>query len=153
MNVKILDTNDNVESFASVIRAWFCETQKMEFGLDIELFTVFLDIGRLIALPDCEIFVLIDGETIIGFYGLAISQSKFSKQRIAEERYYYVMPEKRGISSLRLLKAAEKWSKEKGCSHFIIYASQVAGELHDRTCKLYEKLDMKQFETSYIKEF
>ena len=152
MEVKILNNGDNIESFMSVARKWFDEANKAAFGLNIDMDAVIFDLARLISLPDCGVLVLIDNEKVVGFYGVSISQSKFSKQRIAEERYYYVVPEKRGISSLRLLKAAESWAKNKGCSHFIIYASQVASDLHDRTCKLYEKLNMKQFETSYIKE-
>ncbi len=153
MQVKIFSVTDDVKGLVSVIREWFAESQKTEFGLNVDIYAAILNVGQLIFSPNSDILVLIDdNETIVGFFGISVSQSKFSNQKIAEERYYYVVQTSRGHSSLRLLKVAEEWAKNNGCSHFIVYASQLAGGLHNRTCKLYEKMGLTQFETSYIKE-
>ena len=150
--VDVLGTKYDVENFVSVIKSWYLETQKTEFGLEVDLLTATLDINQLVLSPDSDVLVLIDNDVIIGFLGIASSCSKLSAQKVAEERYYYVIPENRGISSLRLLRAAYQWAKDRGCTHFIIYASNLASVLHDRTCQLYEKLGMRKYETSYIKE-
>ncbi len=152
MHIETFNTNTDTDNFVLMAREWFDESQKKEFGLSIDLSKTLLDIGQLAFSPNSIVFLLVDNNKIIGFYGAAISCSKFSNQMIAEERYYYVTQENRGISSLKLIKAATEWAKNKQCSHFIIYASNLASELHDRTCQLYEKLGMKKFETSYVKE-
>jgi hypothetical protein len=53
---------------------------------------------------------------------------------------------------MRLLKAAKVLAKERGCSHFIMNASNLASDMHDKVCNFYKRLDMKKFETSFISE-
>ena len=152
MKVEILKQGYDSEKLFTVVNRWYDEAQKSKFGLNVDLVTALFDIDQLISLPDTDVLVLVDEDVFIGFMGMGSSFSKVGNQRVAEERYYYVIPEKRGISSLRLVKASENWAKEKECTHFIIYASNLASKLHDRICKLYERLGMQLFETSYIKE-
>jgi GNAT superfamily N-acetyltransferase len=69
---------------------------------------------------------------------------------IAEEHFWYIRPRWRGISSIRMLKEAERWAKEKGCACLILSASRMAGNVFDGVCRLYERMGGLEFEKSYI---
>jgi len=92
-----------------------------------------------------------DNGEIVGYMGITSYKSPLSSQRIANEHYWYVLPEYRR-ASIRLIKAAIEWTKTRGCSHLQMSASNFASELHDRVCGLYEAFKMKKFETAYIME-
>ncbi len=101
---------------------------------------------------DSNLLVLYDGETPIGYIGLRYFESPLGNQRIANENYLYVLPEKRGLASMRLIRNAKFLAKHKGCSHLILNASNLASELHDKVCRVYEKMGLVKFETSFIVE-
>ena len=44
------------------------------------------------------------------------------------------------------------WAKENGCSHIIMTASNLASEMYDKVCNLYQRMGMELFETSFIQE-
>ena len=52
---------------------------------------------------------------------------------------------------MRLFRTAKKWAADNGCQYFMANASNLASDLHDKVCSIYEGIGMKKFETSYIK--
>lgn len=144
-------TGNAAELLKDIALSWQKECNTQVFGIKEDMDEFFQDLQNLTGRNDSDLLVLAEGERIIGLIGLVIFKSPLSKQRMANEHYWYVLPEHRGISSLRLLKAAEKWAKDKGCSHLLMNASCLASDLHDSVCKLYERYGMKKFETVFIK--
>jgi len=149
--MKAIVYND-IEALRPVARSWYDDTHRNSFNIDIDIDTHLADLDRLAKSADSDLLVLIDGTLIVGYMGIEAFTSPLSQQVIANEHYWYVLPEKRGIGSMRLIWLAQQWAKEKGCSHLIMNASNLASSLHDKVCKLYEQLGMKKFETSYISE-
>jgi GNAT superfamily N-acetyltransferase len=109
------------------------------------------ELDKLIDEPNSDIIVLKDKE-IVGLLALTIQKYPISNEIVASERAWFVKKSNRGIGSIRLIREAEKWAREKGCSHFLMYASNLASDMHDKVCHLYKRLGMRLFETSYIKE-
>jgi len=150
MNIELYTGN------AEILRTLFVsrklETQEGKFGLEIDDDKYVSDIQKFLDDTETDMLVLFRDTTPIGYFGIEYFISPLSHQKLANDQSWYVMKEHRGIGSIRLYKMAEIIAKEKGCSHLIMNASMMASEMHDQVCKLYEKLDMSKFETSYIKE-
>ena len=134
---------------------WLAECNASSFGLKAEVDKHLEDMNTIVNSPsllDDLLLLINDKEQVVGYMGLRTFTSPLSDQVIANEHNYYVRPESRGHGGLRLFIEARKWAKENGCSHRIMTASRLASSLYERTCKLYEKMGMKEFETSYISE-
>jgi len=134
-----------------IIDSWIagCNAESMGIRLDEEVYLN--DLQRLVNDSDSDLLVLEKDSKIIGFMGLMIFDSPLGRQKIANEHYFYIMPEYRGISGVRMIKAAEDWAKDKGCSHLVMNASYLASDMCDKVCKLYERLGLRHFEHAYIK--
>lgn len=151
MEIKLF--NDDIETLRPIAESWREEMRANEFGIiadDIDKFLA--ELGMMAVKDDSDLLVLYDEETPVGYIGLQYFNSPLGNQRMANEHYFYVIPEKRGISSMRLIKNAKFIAKLKGCSHLILNASNLASGMHDKVCGFYEKSGMKKFETSYISE-
>ena len=129
---------------------WEVESKGDAFGLVTDPQYLMIDIMRKMNSPDSVVLGLVVEGRAGGFTTLSKFQSPLGPQMIAEEHYWFVGKDYRGIGSLRLLKAAEKWAADQGCSHLLLSASMLASGLHDRVCKLYEKRGGRKFETTYI---
>lgn len=134
-----------------VVESWR-RSCRNDFGFNLDTETFVKDLIRLIEGETSDLFVLEDIFGIYGFMGLDMFDSPIGQQRVANEHYWYVIPEKRGISALRFMPLAQKWAKEKGCSHLIMNASNLASDLHDKVCKIYGRFGFEKFETSFIKK-
>lgn len=139
-----------MEQIRPIALRWKNESNNEALSIEIDADLYMNGLQEFVDNPDNVLLVLED-EEIVGYMGLGIFVSPIGNQLIANEHYWYVIPEKRGMSALKFLPAAEKWAKEKGCSHLIMNASNLASDLHDRTCKLYERFGMSKFETTFIK--
>jgi len=145
--------HDDIETLRPIVESWQENVQDNDFGIiadDIDKYLT--ELGNMVLRPDADLIVLYDGETPIGYIGLRYFSSPLGSQMMAEEHYFYVIPEKRGLASMRLIKNAKVLAKMKGCSHIILTASNLASDMHDKICNFYEKSEMKKFETSYISE-
>lgn len=151
MNIKLYKVEDDMKILFPVIDSWFKEAQFEEFGIEHDFFSGVEDLTRLINSDDGALLVMDINEKIIGFMGITVFKSPLSKQKIANEHYWYVLPEYRG-RGIYLISSAYKWAKEKECSHIMMNASRLASQLHDKTCQIYERMGMKKFETTYIKQ-
>ncbi len=136
-----------------LIDEWVEEANGEDFGLDVDGDAILADVDAMIADVRGLVLLLYLRNELIGFIGLKKFKSPLSDQQIANERYWFVSEENRGIGSMRLMKGAMEVAKGWGCSHFMANASELAGDLCEKTCKLYEKhLKMKKFETVFLKE-
>jgi GNAT superfamily N-acetyltransferase len=149
MHVKLF--TDDIESLRPSAKSWEEITHGNSFGIDISIDKFLSGLKDMADGDDSDLLVLYDDEPI-GFIGLQYFISPLGNQKMANEHFFFVVPEKRGLSSMRLLRDAKALAKKRGCSHFIMNASNLASDMHDKVCNLYERLDMKKFETSFISE-
>lgn len=150
MDIKLF--NDDIETLRPIAESWFEFAKTNGFGLEISVDKHLLELGMMAVRDDADLIVLYDEEVPIGYIGLQYFDSPLGEQKIANEHYLYVVPEKRGLASMRLIKNAKYLAGHKGCSHIIFNASNLASDLHDKICRVYDKQGMKKFETSYISE-
>ena len=151
ISVKTLD--QPVETLRPVVESWQKIVIDNEFNLLADDVNRYLAALHLMAYGnDSDLLVLYEDDTPIGYIGLRYFESPLGANKVANENYFFIVPEKRGIAGMRLLKMAKMLAKIKGCSHIIFNASNLASDMHDRVCEFYEKLEMKKFETSYISE-
>lgn len=151
--MKVTTWKGDIEQLRPLAEQWFQECNADDFGLKAEVDEHLRDMTMNFLLrQDRVILALIDNEQVVGYMGLSTFKSPLSEQIIANEHNYYVRPESRGAGGLRLLLEARKWAKEKGCSHLIMNASNLASDMHNKICKFYQKMNMRKFETSYIAE-
>lgn len=148
MEIKLF--NNDIETLRPIAESWFEFASKNEFGIEVNVDKHLLELGMMAANDDADLIVLYDGDTPIGYIGLIYFISPLGEQKIAEEHYLYVVPEKRGLASMRLIKNAKYLAGHKGCSHIIFNASNLASELHNKLCRVYEKMGFQKFETSFI---
>ena len=147
MNVK--EFNGDVEQIRHIAVRWQQEDVDSSLGIETDVNIYLAKLQDFVDNPDNILLILIDDD-IVGYMGLNFFVSPMGNQLIANEHYFYVLPEKRGISALKFIPAAKKLAKERGCSHLMMSASNLASSLHDRTCKLYERFGFSKFETVYI---
>lgn len=151
MEIKLF--NDDIETLRPIAESWQKNVRANEFGIIADDIGKFLtELGIMAVKDDADLIVLYDGKTPVGYIGLQYFDSPLGNQRMANEHYFYVIPEKRGLTSIRLIKNAKNLAKLKGCSHIILNASNLASDMHEKICSFYEKSGMNLFETSYICE-
>lgn len=152
LKIEVWPKWQSIESLRHITEAWVFDTKDNEFGISINANTHLLDLLKLVLSDTADLIVLYENEIPVGYLGIVIMQSPLGNQLIANEHYWYVMPEHRGRGSIQLIKAANEWAKQRDCSHIILNASCLASNMHDKICGFYEKMGLKKFETSYIKE-
>jgi GNAT superfamily N-acetyltransferase len=142
----------DIEQLRPLAEMWTKEANGTEFGLEIDVDAHLLDLKNLIEGLDSVLLVVKNATEICGYIGVIRFVSPLSKQFIGNEHYWFVHPEFRqgGLPAIMLVHAAKQWARERKCSHLIMNASNLASNMHDKLCDLYERLKMKKFETSYI---
>ena len=149
MNVIIY--KDDIEALRPIVRSWKETASKNDFGIKVvDENKYLLDLCRMTMNPKADLLVLFDDIMPVGYLGLEYFESPMSNQVIANEHYFYVVPEARTLASMRLMKTAMQLAKLRGCSHLIMNASNLASTLHDKVCRVYEKFGFTLFESSYI---
>ena len=152
MKIVIANSVEQVESIRPLAIEWkeFCSCD--QFGLDVDIDAFLCGLIELVVTEDSDLLLLIDDDEIIGIMGMTKFQSPFGKEQVANEHYMFIKQGASVTGSKRLIDAAEEWAKAHKCSHLMMNASNAASELHDKVCKLYERLGLLKFETSYTKE-
>lgn len=102
--------------------------------------------ARLLNDGNGVIFVAQDGfkGPLVGMIGMMAFPHPISAQRVAAEVFWWVTPEARGTTGVRLLKRAEQWAKGLMEAEII----QLVGPTPE-VCRLYEKLGYGKIETLY----
>jgi hypothetical protein len=150
--MKIIIYNGDIEDLRPIVQSWYEITRDNPFGIEVSIDNHLADLRVLVESKNSDLLVLLEQGRPVGYLGTQIFDSPLGRQVIANEHYWYVLSDKRGIGSLRLLKLATQWAGQKGCSHIIMSASNLASDMHDKVCELYKRIGMKKFETSFIME-
>lgn len=141
----------DIELLKPVADAWDEEDNGDKFGFKVETATFVESLRVLRDNDNSLLLVLMQDSKPVGVMGLIFIKSPLSDQLLAQEHFWYVMPEHRGrLGSLRMIDVAQKIAKDMGCSHLMMTASNLASELHDKVCRIYELYKMAKFETTYI---
>jgi GNAT superfamily N-acetyltransferase len=149
--IEVVNYSGDVTYLKPVVEAWVASAGYEEFGINLEYQVCYKTLRKMMRSPDGAILLLkVDGEPV-GFLVMYIFANHIGYGKVAQERYFYIMPEYRGTSGVRLIREAEKWAKHKGANYFFMFSSKLAGPLYERTCALYERLGMKQMESMYCK--
>lgn len=141
----------NIRELFPAIKSWGLEYNGENFGLYLVVGDMANDILALVLAKNKALFVLKHEDKIVGFMGVSIFKSPIGVERIANEHYWYVLPEHRRCSP-KLTNAFLAWAKKNCCTHIMKNASNLASDHHDKVCRIYEKRGMKKFETTYIME-
>ena len=146
----IAEFRGDIESLRGVVDRWRGESKvgAMHFG-EINVFMQHLK--ELVEGVDTVLLAMYDDGRPVGFIGGQLFISHLNGKLCANEQGWYVLPEHRGIRAVQMKRALEKWAYDNGAYKFLMTASILAGDNHDRICKMYEK-DMTLFETTYIKD-
>ena len=146
-------TVDVIDKLLPVAAEWQGTCNGKRFGIELDLKKGLSDLAGLIESETTDLFLLVSKEDkVVGYLGMTIFDSPIGSQRLAQEHYWFVGGDSRGRGTMLLIRAATDWARQKGCSHIIFNASNLASNMHDKICRFYEKIGMKKFETSYIKE-
>jgi hypothetical protein len=136
---------DNVD-LIPLLRQWRGEAQMGKFGIKGYVHEVQSFLSKL----PCVLLLVNEGVPV-GLMGISVSTSPTGPQNMANEHFWYIAPKFRGYART-MIRAAEKWAKEKGCSHLILNASYAASASCDKVSHIYELLKYQPFERVYIKE-
>lgn len=149
--MKVIAYRDEIYKLYDIALSWREGCECDTFGLEVDNTKHLKDLRDFKVNDDSELFVLLDNDsTPVGYIAISITDSPIGNQKVASEKYWFVLPKHRGLTSIKLLKVAKEWAKNKGCSHIILHATNIASKLHDDVCRLYELLGMSKLGTSYI---
>ena len=140
----------DIERLKPVAFQWKESCNGEDFGIELVPEKHFSDLAGLIERDDADLFLLVNEDEVVGYMGVTAFSSPLGNQKVGQEHYWFVSGENRGRGSMLLIRAAKDWAKEKGCTHFIMTASNLASNLHDKVCRFYERIGFKKFETSFI---
>ncbi len=149
--MKIEHFTGDVTELIDVVKAWHEECESERFGISISIPDVLQDLKILKKEENCILLVLRNNEeSPVGYMGVRLFKSPLGPDLIANEHYWYVMRSNRGVGAVRMLAAARKWAISRGATHFMANASNLASNLHDSVCEIYEGIGMTKFETTYL---
>ena len=150
--MKIVSCGDDVEQLRPLVESW-----KLQVGatdgvlLDVEHLIVSLQ-SWLKAVPSTLLVLKSDQGRALGFMGLCVFESPLGPQLIAQEHFWYVLPEHRSMAvSGMFLDAAMAWARDQGAVQFSLTASRMANMEMERVCRMYERWGFTHYESSFIK--
>lgn len=138
-------TIDDIEEILRMVLAFKEASPFKDFEVDEEYFRYF--INSMISSPVSSVFIL-EEEKAIGMLAATINDNHplMYQSKLAAELAWWVDPEHRGKSSLKLFNAFEKWAVDKNCSYVSV------SSLDDRIGGLYESLGYTKTEVSYMRK-
>lgn len=114
-------------------------------GFDFNAAVAEQTLRQLIVSPDGALFV-VDG----GMIGGLVYQHFFNAERIAQELFWWVDPEKRGgTTAVRLLDAFSVWAKERGAMRLTMIALDASDG--DRVGDLYRRRGFEPLERTFVR--
>jgi GNAT superfamily N-acetyltransferase len=94
------------------------------------------------------IFLLVEGEEILGTIGGVAYMEPYSQEMIAQEFWWYVLKESRG-AGVRLYRAFEEWATERGCSR--LRMGHLVDSMPEKVAHFYERIGLQREEVVYSK--
>jgi hypothetical protein len=146
-----IEYHEDCDELIPLLESWKAEQNGKSMGIDVTVEGFVNDINKWLSSLGGTILVASDMKNAVGFMVLVTVPSEFGDQKWGVEKGWYVLP-KTPMAGLLLYRRAEDWCRENGCSHFLMSASHLASDMHDKVCRFYEKMGMTQFETTFIKE-
>lgn len=96
------------------------------------------------------IFLMLEGEKVVGAAGALAHQEQYCDYLVAQEFFWWVQPENRGLGGVRLYHQLEDWAREKGCKHLrMVY---MVNSMPEKVGNFYERVGLKPMEVTYTKE-
>ena len=90
-------------------------------------------VGKLLETDDAAIFVSGNGHGVNGMIIILLYEHPWSGEKIASEMVWWVEPEARGGTGIKLLRTAEKWAMESGATQMQMIAPNVGvGDIYAR---------------------
>lgn len=145
--MKIEQTQD-VEKIRGIAAKWSAECNGSVFGLTVDTDEALRDLAIWLDHAPGTLLLAYDGAELTGFFAVFAVKNFLGREMLALEKYWYCLPNKVRAGPA-LFEAAVLWSKQNGCSHLIVSASNLASDLHDKVCKFCERMGMQVFETAY----
>lgn len=140
----------DIEVFRPLCEVWMQKHNAADFGLKIDLDVITADAKEVLAAGGVLMGAKLNDEWV-GVMLLFVCRSFLGEQDFAIEKYWFAKPNLFSVGPA-MLEEAKRWTKDQGCSHLVMSASNLASDLHDTVCAFYEMSGLKQFETSYIYE-
>lgn len=94
------------------------------------------------------IFLLVEGEEILGTIGAVAYMEPYSQEMIAQEFWWYVLKESRG-AGVRLYRAFEEWATARGCSR--LRMGHLVDSMPEKVAHFYERIGLQREEVVYSK--
>jgi hypothetical protein len=143
---------EDIEVLREVGEYWLAEHRGAEYGFNVNVDAIIADSKEWLATGQGTVIALYDEDPgYVGFMTVYCTREFMGDHVIAFEKYWYVMPSYRS-GALQMLHTAEFWAKQQGATHLVLSASAMASDMYDNLCALYERLNMRVFEKSYISE-
>lgn len=139
------------EQLRELVKSWQAEQNGEEFGLDLQADNALAELDEWRQGESTVIITQTNEGKIVGFLCMFYVDSLLVNKRIAIEKYWFVMPEYRRHGP-KMLCEARRWARLNDCTHLIMVASNLASDMYSKVCKMFERLDMKLFETTFIVE-
>jgi hypothetical protein len=138
------------DDLTPLVTAWAAEWDGARFGLSIDQEKVIADLKQTARGPESIVFAKIDDNQVVGILGLETFVNPYGRERIANEKKWYVMPKYRGqVRDFWIY--AKGWAVVHGCTHIMLNASYMASDRCERVGALYEKMmGLAPFERAYI---
>ena len=152
--MRIERCTDDVEQLRPLVESWKLQAGRTDgIVLDVEHFIAALAVWLKSGFPATVLVLKSDQGRPLGFMGLCVFESPLGPQFIAQEHFWYVLPEHRSMAvSGMFLDAAYAWAKEHGAAAFSLTASRMANTEMERVCRMYERWGFRHYESSFIKE-
>ena len=127
--------------------AWTQSAYISEFGFKADTAALLMELDQWLENMDGTIIVASDPHPC-GFLAMFACRTPLSDKLIGLQKYWYSQP---GYNcGVRMLAEARRWAISKKCSHFILAASNLASDEHDRIVSMCQKMGMSLFETAYV---
>lgn len=94
------------------------------------------------------VFLLLDGEEIVGALGGVVYPDTYSAVKVATEFFWFVGEGHRG-AGLKLYRAFEEWATAQGCRQ--IRMVHLADSMPDQLARVYSHLGFEAAEVHYVK--
>lgn len=143
VRIEIVNPAEYMLNVMPLLRDNWAETGfDFEFNPSVEAYQRLYDAGFLFALA------AFDGDEIIGYCAMTVIPHMHNPDVVfASNDALYVRPDHRGITSVRLIKAAEVEAKQRGASRFLWHTragTPMAGMLERRGYKPVDVTVMKE---------
>ena len=121
------------------------EAWSKECNLDLDIEQGMRDLTDLSESTNSDVFVMKNGDEIVGAMGITVLDMFFTKDCYSAVRYWYILPKWRSYAN-HLVAYAQKWSREMACTKIMLCSNKLSLPCDD----FYKAMGFKEFETVYI---